>query len=152
MHLKIKTNDLFEIEIENLASTLSMSIHLFPLTPIVPLHHQLMRPRDKIQLVSPIEFHGDVLSKGVSSPARGDSPPRPICRIRPQQVTHRPFMRDLLHAIQMADIIECLYGWGESSVQTEYLPYQSVSNSSFQRRKRKRKRKPVKIVGECSLS
>merc|ERR1712032_652326 len=58
--------------------------HLPVMTPIVTFHDQLMRPRDECEAIRCIEFFGDVLSEGVPSAARADTPSKPVFRVAPE--------------------------------------------------------------------
>lgn len=52
------------------------------------LHHQLVGASDEREAVVVVELFRNVLSKGVSSPARGDAPTTPVVRVRPQEIAH----------------------------------------------------------------
>ena len=63
------------------------------------LHDELMRARHECQAVVVVERFRDVLTKRVPCSARRDPPSAPVVRVGPQQVAHRPFVRDLLDAV-----------------------------------------------------
>ena len=58
-----------------------------------------MRPGDHLQVVGVVELLGDVLAKGVTSASRVHAPASPVIGIRPEQVAHRPFVRNLLESL-----------------------------------------------------
>ena len=91
------------------------------LTPIIPLHDQLMRPSNQRQTIVMIKRLADILPKRVPSSSRTNAPPTPIIRIRPQQIAHGPFVRDLLYPVQRADVVQRVDTRGEAAVQAEDL-------------------------------
>lgn len=44
----------------------------------------------------------------------------PVIWVRPDEITHWPFMRDLLHPIKVTSMVKCVDRWRQTSVQTEY--------------------------------
>lgn len=44
-----------------------------------------------------------------------------VFRIRPKKIAHRAFVRNFLHAIKFAHIVECFEGGRESSMKAEHL-------------------------------
>ena len=74
--------------------------------PEVPLHHELVRPRDHLQPVGVVELFGDVLPERVSGAARRHPPHPSVIRVAPHQVAHRPLVRHLLKAIDLAHILQ----------------------------------------------
>lgn len=68
-----------------------------------------------------VERLADVLAERVAGAARRDAPAAAVVRVRPQQVAHRPLVRHLLHAIDLADLVECVDGRREAAVQAEDL-------------------------------
>lgn len=91
------------------------------MAPIVALHDQLMSPGDQCEAVGVVESLGDVLAKGVSSATRGNSPATTVIRVRPQQITHGTLMWDFLESVQGPDVVQCVYGGGEATMQAEDL-------------------------------
>ena len=51
----------------------------------------------------------------------GNSPSAAVIRIRPQQIAHGPFMRNLLYSIEGTNIVEGINARGETSVEAEDL-------------------------------
>mmetsp|Transcript_18257 Transcript_18257/g.47080 ORF Transcript_18257/g.47080 Transcript_18257/m.47080 type:complete len:290 (-) Transcript_18257:265-1134(-) len=74
--------------------------------PVVALHHELVRADDEAQLVGVVELLGNVRPECVPSAARRDAPSHPVVRIAPHQIAHRALVRDLLHAVERADLVE----------------------------------------------
>ena len=95
--------------------------HIPILTPIIPLHHQLMRPRHKRQPIIVIKRLTDILPKRIPRSSRADPPPTPIIRIRPQQVAHGPFVRHLLDPVERADVVQRVDRRRKAAVQAEDL-------------------------------
>ena len=60
--------------------------------PVVPLHDELVRPRDERQPVRVVERLGDVLAEGVAGAAGRDAPAPAVVRIGPQKIAHRTLM------------------------------------------------------------
>ena len=85
------------------------------------LHDELVRTGDECQPVVVIERLRDVLPEGVSCPSRRNAPSAAIVRVRPKEVTHGPFVRHLLHAVDGTDMIEGVDGGRKSSVKAKYL-------------------------------
>jgi len=73
--------------------------HLLFMCPVITLHNQLMSPGYKFKIVGVIKLFRYVLAKSVSSASRRYAPATSIIWIRPQKVTHRSLMRDLLNTI-----------------------------------------------------
>jgi hypothetical protein len=57
--------------------------HVLLMRPVVPLHDELMRPRDRIQPIGVVELLRNVLSKRVASASWRDTPAASVIRIRP---------------------------------------------------------------------
>jgi len=79
---------------------------LLLVTPVVAVHDELVGARDRLQPVLLVELRRHVHAEGVSGAAGAHPPPLTILRVRPKQVTHWSFMRDLLNAVKFPDIIE----------------------------------------------
>ena len=58
------------------------------MTPIVPLHDELMRPRHEREPVGVVERLGDVLTEGVAGATGGYAPAASVVGIGPQKVAH----------------------------------------------------------------
>ena len=91
------------------------------LTPVIPIHHQLMSPCNQFEVVRMVELLRDVLSKSISCASRGDAPATSIIRVRPQQVAHWTLVRYFLNSIQLLNLIESVDARRKSTVKTEDL-------------------------------
>ena len=90
-----------------------------------------MAPNDALQRVLSVELLADVFSESISNPARRQLPARDFPRIGPQQVAEAALValsshdrsegygRDLLHAIQLLDLVDGAERWREASVDGE---------------------------------
>jgi hypothetical protein len=67
-----------------------------------------MGPRNERQAIVVIESLRDVLPKGVASATRRDTPPAAVVRIRPEEITHRSFMWDLLHPVDRPHMVKSI--------------------------------------------
>ena len=63
--------------------------------PVVTFHHQLVRSRHERQPICVVKCLGNILTKCVARPTWRDPPAAPIIWIRPEQVAHWPFVRNL---------------------------------------------------------
>mmetsp|Transcript_74211 Transcript_74211/g.172137 ORF Transcript_74211/g.172137 Transcript_74211/m.172137 type:complete len:242 (-) Transcript_74211:52-777(-) len=68
-----------------------------------------------------VELLGDVLAKGVACATGRDAPAATLIRVRPEEVTHRPFMRHLLNAVQLTDVVQGVERWGDASMHADDL-------------------------------
>lgn len=59
------------------------------------LHHKLMSTNNQRKTISTKKRFGNIIAKGMTSTTRTSSPANTIIRIRPQQVTHWAFLRNL---------------------------------------------------------
>mmetsp|Transcript_10877 Transcript_10877/g.30026 ORF Transcript_10877/g.30026 Transcript_10877/m.30026 type:complete len:251 (+) Transcript_10877:904-1656(+) len=75
---------------------------------------------DEVQSIDVGELFCDVLPKGVSSSAGGDTPTASVIGIGPNEIAHGSLVRHLLDTVEVAGVIEGVDGWGEASVQAEY--------------------------------
>lgn len=91
------------------------------LTPIVPLHDQLMRSRDEGEPVVVVECFTDVLSKSVSCTTRTDSPSASVIGITPEQIAHGTFVWDLLNPVERTYVLKSVDTRRKASVQTKDL-------------------------------
>ena len=64
------------------------------------------------------------MAENVTSSSRRNAPAVSILRVRPEQVTHRPVMRDFKEPIEHSDVIQGFNGRRQSSMQTENLLFQ----------------------------
>lgn len=76
------------------------------LRPIVTLHNKLVRPCHQRQSVVMIERLRNILPEGVPSASGRYSPATPVIWIRPQEIAHGPFVRNLLYPIEGSDVVE----------------------------------------------
>lgn len=82
-----------------------------------------MRTSDHLQVVRVVELLRDVLAEGVARSSRVHAPTRPVVRVTPQQVAHRPLVRHLLESFQRSDVIQGLNTRGKAAVQAKELPF-----------------------------
>jgi len=80
-----------------------------------------MRPRNQRKAVVVIERFRDVLSKRVTSTTGRYAPSTAVIWVTPEQVAHWSFVGYFLYSVQSADVIESVYAWGETAVETEDL-------------------------------
>jgi len=85
----------------------------------VPLHDQLMRANDELQGVLVVEGFCDVLPERVPRSPRRDSPPVPLIRVRPHQVTDRTLVGDLDVSVQLLYVLDPVERGREASVGAE---------------------------------
>mmetsp|Transcript_9380 Transcript_9380/g.23027 ORF Transcript_9380/g.23027 Transcript_9380/m.23027 type:complete len:213 (-) Transcript_9380:789-1427(-) len=97
--------------------------HVSFVRPLVALHDQLVRAADEFEPVRLVEALGDILAENVPSAPWRNAPPHHIVRVGPQHVAHRPLMRHLGHAIQLADVVQRVDTWRESCVWAEDLVF-----------------------------
>mmetsp|Transcript_68167 Transcript_68167/g.154268 ORF Transcript_68167/g.154268 Transcript_68167/m.154268 type:complete len:229 (+) Transcript_68167:75-761(+) len=94
--------------------------YLLIMAPVVPLHDELMRPRDERKAVVLVELLRDVLAKSVSSTPRAHAPAQAVIRVAPQEVTHGPLVRDFLDAIDLPHIVQVLDVGRKAAMLREY--------------------------------
>ena len=63
----------------------------------------------------------DILAESVPRTTGTYTPAATVIRVAPEQITHGPFVGDLLDAVQGADVVEGVDGGGEAAVETEDL-------------------------------
>lgn len=98
------------------------------LGPIIAVHNKLMSSSNKFEVVCMIKLLRNVLTKSISSSSRWDTPTAPVVRIRPQKVAHWPFVRHLLHSIELLDLFKSVdRGW-EPSMKAEDLIFNNRGN------------------------
>jgi len=91
------------------------------MAPIIALHDKLVRTRDEFQTICMVELLRNVLAKSVASSSRRDAPTTSVIWIRPEEVTHWSFMRHLLNAIQLSDIIQGVQRRRDATVHADDL-------------------------------
>lgn len=68
-----------------------------------------------------VECLRNVLTKGVTSTAWGNTPATAIVRVRPQEIAHWTFMRHLLNTVESADMVKCIDRRREATMKAEDL-------------------------------
>lgn len=96
-------------------------------TPVVAIHHKLVRSCNQLQAVGVVEVLRDVLAKGEASTSRGDAPTVPVVWVRPKQVAHWAFMRHFYLAVNLLYLIEGIQVWREATVKAEDLVFDDGS-------------------------
>jgi len=76
--------------------------------PIVSVHHELVGSGDVLHPVFMIKLLRNVLTELIACSTVRDSPANVILRIRPKEITHWPFMRDLLHSVKQVDLVNLI--------------------------------------------
>ena len=89
--------------------------------PVVAISDKLMSSRNKIKSVLLIVLLRNVLTEGISSTSWRHAPTTSVVRIRPQEVTHGSFMRNLLHSVQFLYLVEGVEMRRQATMQTEDL-------------------------------
>jgi hypothetical protein len=69
------------------------------LTPVIALHHQLMRSRHECQAIVVVECFRDVLTECIAGTSGADTPSTSVIGVTPEQITHRTLMRHLLYSV-----------------------------------------------------
>jgi hypothetical protein len=80
-----------------------------------------MSSRNQRQTIVVIKSLRDVLAKRIPRSSRRYTPSASVIRVRPEEITHRPFVWDLLYAVERSDVIEGIDTGGETSVEAEDL-------------------------------
>ena len=87
--------------------------------PLVSLHDELMGASNKVKAVNVSELFGYVLTESVTSATRRNTPTAPLIGIRPEQVADGTLVRRLLHAIELANLVEGVDAGRETTVKAE---------------------------------
>jgi len=87
--------------------------------PVVSVHDKLMGASDPGQVIGVVELLGDVLTEAVASATRRNTPTAPLIGIRPEQVADGTLVRRLLHAIELANLVEGVDAGRETTVKAE---------------------------------
>lgn len=61
------------------------------------------------------------MAESVASTSGRDTPTEAVVRIRPHQVAHGAFLRHFLYSVCRPNLVETVYAWGETAVETENL-------------------------------
>lgn len=93
------------------------------MTPIVAIHHELMGTSNPGEAVSMVELLRDVLAERVASTTGRNTPTATIIGVRPEQIADRALMGNLLHAIELSDLVEGIDRRGETTMETEDLVF-----------------------------
>lgn len=80
-----------------------------------------MRPGDQFESVGMVKLLWDVLAEGVASPAGGNTPTASVIGVGPEQVAHGTLVWDLLHSVQLSDVVQGIDWRGQSSMEAEDL-------------------------------
>ena len=80
-----------------------------------------MGTSNKRETIVMVERLTDVLPERITRTTRRYPPTASVIGVRPQEVTHRPFMRNLLHTINAPNMVESVDGWREAPVKAEDL-------------------------------
>lgn len=100
---------------------LARRTHISLLTPIEPIHDQLMCPRHQCQPIVMVKRLRDVLPERVACTTRADTPSTAVVWVRPEEVTHGTLVRHLLDTVDGADVVQSVDGGGETAVQAKDL-------------------------------
>ena len=88
-------------------------------SPVVAVHDELMGACDPSEIVRVVELLRDVLTEAIASTTWRNTPTAPLIRIRPKQVANGAFVRSLLNAIELANLIKGVDAGGETTVEAE---------------------------------
>mmetsp|Transcript_16148 Transcript_16148/g.37642 ORF Transcript_16148/g.37642 Transcript_16148/m.37642 type:complete len:292 (-) Transcript_16148:107-982(-) len=89
--------------------------------PLKALHNELVSADDEIEAVAFVELLGDISAEGVSSTSRRDPPSHTVIRIRPDEVTDRPLVRNFLGAVECLNLVDEVKRRREPCVWAENL-------------------------------
>ena len=95
--------------------------------PVVAAHNKLMSTRYQFQSICMVELFRDVLTERVSSTSGRNAPAAAVIGIRPKQVADGSFMGNFLDTVKLADLVEGVDRWRETSMQTENLSLDDCS-------------------------
>ena len=79
---------------------------LLLMRPIKTIHYKLMGTRNHLETIGVIEVLRDVLSKCKASTSWRDAPTMPFIGVRPEEVTHRSFVRNFHLPVQLSDLFK----------------------------------------------
>ena len=88
-------------------------------SPVVAVHDELMGTCDPSEIVRVVELLRDVLTEAIASTTWRNTPTAPLIGIRPKQVANGAFVRSLLNAIELANLIKGVDAGGETTVEAE---------------------------------
>lgn len=95
--------------------------HVSILTPIVALHDQLMRSRNKSQAIVVVKGLADILAECVSCSSWAYAPSTSVVWVTPQQITHWTLVWNFLNTVESSDVIQGVDAGRKTSVQAENL-------------------------------
>ena len=78
-----------------------------------------MGSSDQLQVVRVVKLLRDVLAERVTGSSWRNTPAASVVRVRPKQVTNRPFVGHLHESIKLLDLIESVNARRETSVKAE---------------------------------
>eukprot|EP00755_Sulcionema_specki_P019155 Sspe_Gene.68716::Locus_40513_Transcript_1_1_Confidence_1.000_Length_1239::g.68716::m.68716 len=91
--------------------------HALFVTPLVPLHDQLVGSGDELQVVGVEELLAHIGSEDVPSSTRGHTVPlRVVVGVTPHQITHGALMRHFNHPVNRPNVVQRVEGGGEATV------------------------------------
>jgi hypothetical protein len=82
--------------------------HLLFMSPVKSIHNQLMSSSNQLKAVCVIELFRYILAKSISSTTRRYSPTTSVIWVRPKEIAHGPFMRNLLNTVKVPYVIKGL--------------------------------------------
>lgn len=78
----------------------------FVMTPVVPVHNQLMGSWYQFKIICVIEILGYVLSKSKTSSSGRDTPTMAIIWVRPKEIAHWTLVRNFDLSVNLSDLLE----------------------------------------------
>ena len=82
-----------------------------------------MRTCNPCQVIRVVELLRNVLTEAIACTAGADAPTTPVIGVRPEKVTNGSFVRGLLDAIKLTDLVQCVDTGGQATVKAEYLVF-----------------------------
>jgi hypothetical protein len=95
--------------------------------PVVSIHDQLMSTGDEFQVVGMVELLRDVLSEGVTSTTRWNTPSTTIIGIWPKQIANGSINKEWLFCRKIMKISMSYPSWGTSWTLSNCLIWSRVS-------------------------
>ena len=86
---------------------------------LVPLHDQLMRPRNQGEIIVMVEVPHDVRAEEEARAAGREAPAFDFVGVGPQEVAHGAFVGDFLFAVDEPDFVDGFDEGGEAAVDAE---------------------------------
>ena len=80
--------------------------HIALVSPVVAVHHKLVSTGYQFESIGMVELLRNILAKRVAGASGGNAPAASIIGIRPQEVANGTFVRDLLHSVELSDLVE----------------------------------------------